>query len=250
MVPLLLPPLFTLTNSYHSVLLLLLLLTATDTDLLIVTSLTMDLKKILIILGGIFAAIIIAAISGVFLWGVYLQRWDTPITRAVASVISVPVARVGEISIPLDRYYRDVDSLKSYYNSEEAKAAGLSGNQFGDLERKQALERLIEEAAILEMALEKKITLTNEEIEKAIDAQFVSPSSTRQELEENIQRTYGWTMFDFREHIVRPILLERKLAELENPTDPQTGMTAVITKLSERIQRPDVVRYIKFEEGQ
>lgn len=191
-------------------------------------------------------AIVIAGVSAVFLWGAYHQRWDNSFTRGVSSIVPVPVAKVGSIEIPLSRYYKDVDSLKQYYSSDDAKSAGLDASAFGDEQRSQALERLIEEAAITEMAAQEKVSLTSDEIEKAIDSQFVSPSSTRQDLEKNLQKTYGWDMTDFREHIVTPILLERKLAEKKNPDDPQTGMTDVISALSARIQKPDVVRYIKF----
>lgn len=208
----------------------------------------MNVKKILMIAGGLIAAILIAIGSSFYLWGVYIQRWDTPFVRGVANVFPVPAARVGNQSVLLSRYYKDVDSLKTYYGSEEGKAAGTDVTKFGDLERKQALERLIEEAAILEMAAQKKVSLSDEDIESAIDKQFVSPSSTRKELEENLKKMYGWEMVDFREHIVRPILLERKIAELENPQDPQTGMTDIIAKLSERVQQPDVIRFVKFDD--
>lgn len=208
----------------------------------------MNVKKLIMILGGLIVAIVIAVGFSVLLWGVYIQRWDTPFTRAVVSIIPVPVARVGNTSIPLSRYYKDVDSLKMYFASEDAKSAGVDASQFGDVERKQAMERLIEEAAIQEMAAIKKVSVSDKDIESAIDTQFVSPSSTRQDLENNIKKNYGWSMQDFREHIVRPILLERKLAELANPEDPQTGMTDVIADLSARITEPDVVRYVKFDD--
>lgn len=207
----------------------------------------MPIKNVLYVLGGIIVAIAISIASAIFLWGVYFNHWDTPFTRAVSSIIPVPVARVGNAYITLDRYYRDVDGLRKYYESDEAKSAGLTVSDFGVLQQMQVLERLIEEEAIFELASKNKVTLTNDELDKAIDDQFVSPSSTRQDLETNLMKTYGWDMDQFKEHIVRPILLERKMASIDNPEDPRTGMANVMTQLSERIKQPDVVRYIKFE---
>jgi hypothetical protein len=206
----------------------------------------MNLKKLIYILGGLFIVVIIAAVSTVFLWGIYLKHWDTPFVRSVARVVPIPVARVGSTSIPMNRYFRDLDSLQTYLNSDEYKASGQQPRGLSDTDRKQAIERAIEEAVINQYAAEKKVTLSNEEIESAIDQQFVGASSTRQDLETQLKKTYGWSMEDFRAHIATPILLERKLAELENPSDPQSGMTSVIATLSQRIQQPDVVRYLKF----
>jgi hypothetical protein len=206
----------------------------------------MTVKKYIMILGGLFIVIVIAAFTTVFLWGVYQKHWDTPLVRAVSNIIPIPVARVGNELIPMSQYFRDVDNLKTYLASDEAKASGQGVRSLTDDDRKQAIEREIEEIAIDEYAAQKKITLTDKEVESAIDTQFVGASSTRQDLEKQLKLTYGWSMDDFREHIARPILLERKLATLVNATDTQMGMTDVISTLTTRIQKPDVVRYLKF----
>jgi hypothetical protein len=205
----------------------------------------MNLKKLLMIVGGLIVAILIAVIYAVLLWGVYVSHWDTPFTRVMAKTVYIPVARVGKTSISLSRFYEDVDSLKTYLASESAKASGGNREITND-DRSQALERLIEEAAIEEMAMQKEVTLEDAEIDKAIDEQFVSVSSTRQDLEKEINDSYGWSLQDFKDHIVRPILLERKLAVLANSSDSQQGLSDVINVLAERVQKEDVVRYLKF----
>jgi hypothetical protein len=205
----------------------------------------MNVKKLVMILGGIALAIALAVSYSVLLWGVYMSHWDTPFTRAMANVVYIPVARIGDTAIPLSRYYKDIDSLKTYLSSESAKASG-GNRELTDADRNQAVERLIEEAAIEEMAAAKKVTLQDEEIESSIDAQFVGASSTRQDLEKEIMSSYGWSMQDFRDHIVRPILLERKLAAMINTSDTQQGLTDVIDQLSKRVQEKDVIRYLKF----
>ena len=206
----------------------------------------MNVKKLIMIIAGLFVVIIIAGATTVFLWGVYVKHWDTPFVRSVAKVVPIPVARIGTVSIPLSQYFKDVDSLKIYLASDEAKVSGRDARSLSDDDRKQAIEREIEEVAVNEYATEKKVTLSDSEIDTAIDTQFVGASSTRQELEKELQKTYGWSMQDFRQHIARPILLERKLATLANSSDPQTGMSDVVTYLTARIQKPDVIRYIKF----
>lgn len=197
-------------------------------------------KKILYALG---AVVCIGGFFVVFLWGVYQNQWESDFAHRIAKVFPIPVASVGGSVITLREYYADLDSIKAYFDSEEFKTAMQQAGQdvpmVSNSERSQVLDRLIEEEIISLLAKERDIQISDEEVEKAINEEFVDAESTREEFEEYLKKNYAWTIDDFKKHVVYPILIERKITL----DDPEFSLQEYILQQMDKI---DIHRMIRF----
>jgi parvulin-like peptidyl-prolyl isomerase len=190
------------------------------------------------------ALVFIAVISLIFMWGVYNRHWEGPIVGTVVSVVPMPAGRLAGQPALVRDYMRDVRSIEKFLSSEEAKQQGVA-RAITMEDRKQALERLLKELALEELAFIRKIEITDEQMNEAIALEFNPEGAQEQEFEAHLMETYGWTLDDFKSHVVRPALLTRHLAA-SYASDHGNDLGALETYLEERVSRLDVIRYIKF----
>ena len=190
-------------------------------------------------------ALLLAALAAsiVFLWGAYYAHWEGPFAARVAAASPIPAARVGARSIRLSRYLEDIHSVERFLSSEEARAGNLA-RPLSDEDRESTLERLIQEEALYELAGQRNITTSDDQKRAVLDELGVTSTSTEAFLA-FINQNYGWDMAAFESHVVQPLLLTRLLTQ-SYAQDHGGDLTALETYLMERIQRDDVVRYIKF----
>jgi len=186
---------------------------------------------------------IVACASAVFLWGVYYQHWDGPLVTRIANTLPIPAARMGDRTILYRTYVSDVRSIETYLSSPEAKGQNLTRPMVDD-DRKNVIERLMREAALEDLALARKVTVTDAQMKAAFD-EFSAGATSTQDLEALLRENFGWTIDDLKTHLIRPALLTRLLAP-SYAADHGNDPNALETYLDERVQRPDVVRYVKF----
>lgn len=193
----------------------------------------------------IVAAVLVATAASAagFLWGVYYKHWDTPFVTKVANALPLPAARMGARTILYRDYLRDVRSVERYLSSDEARNINVS-RPMTDEDRKNALDRLLREAALDELALARNVNVSDAQMQEAMQTLNLTSTTTR-EFEDLIAKNFGWTMDDFKMHVVRPSLLTNLMAPsyaVDHGNDPK----AFEKYLDERIQGKDAVRYVKF----
>jgi hypothetical protein len=196
---------------------------------------------------AVITLFVIGIVVAVFLWGLYYRQWDNTFVTRVTGVIPVPAARIASHTITYREYLDGVHAVKKFLASPEAKAeadqGGMNRTMTGE-DRKNVLERLLGEAALNEIADARKVTVTTEQEQTVLDMFNTSGSST-QEIADMLQRIYGWTIDDFKLHIVRPLLLTRSL-EASFAADHGGDTNAFTAYIEDRLTKSDVVRYIKF----
>lgn len=192
-------------------------------------------------MGAVLCAVII---SFVFFWGVTSRHWEGPVVTAVAEVVPIPIARFAGQPILLRNYLRDVHSIEIFLASDDAKAEGIERG-ITDVDRKQVIERLLKERALEELAVIRNVTLTDEQVNQALAREFNPQGAKEQDFAAFIEETYGWSLEDFTSHIVRPALLTRYLAA-SFASDHGGDTDALDTYIEQRLQKPDVIRYMKF----
>jgi hypothetical protein len=205
----------------------------------------MRMNRVLIITTAVGVIAAIALICTTFLIGVYRWHWENPFVVSISRMLPVPAAKIAGRPILLRDYYRDVNAIKTFLVSDEAKSQGIS-RDITDADRKQALERLLTESALNEAASLRNIpAVTDAEVDQMIDTQLGATGTNHGDLVAKIQATYGWSYEDFRAHIGRPALLTRYLTAsfaVDHPNDP----SALQQYLDDRLKRSDVVRYVVF----
>lgn len=200
------------------------------------------LRWLLLLIGGSLVMIVLVT-SIVFLGGVYYRHWEGPFVHRVAHALPIPAAKVAGHTILLRDYLEAINSIKQYLSSEEA-ANQNQRRPIVDNDRKNALDRLIQEEILNELAASRNVTVTDQQVD-ALMAEINVTSTSTEAFTEFIKVNYGWSMEDFKDHVARPLVLTRLLGA-SFAADHGGDTAALEAYVSEQMQKPDVVRYLKF----
>jgi hypothetical protein len=197
------------------------------------------------VIAAILGAVVVIALVGasVFLWNAYYRHAEGAFTTRVANTFPIPAAKIGNRTILLREYLKDVKSIQIYLSSDEASSTGMA-RPFSNEDRMNALERLVRQEALEELAEARSVEVTGEQME-AVMKELNVTATTTEAFQFFIAKNYGWDMDDFASHVARPLVLTRLLTE-SYAADHGGDLTALTAYVEERIKRPDVVRYVKF----
>lgn len=194
-----------------------------------------------LVLAGLGALIVLELLAAWMVVAVYVRRDDGLLVRRTAGFL--PVAKIGSYTVSYNQFVFTRDAIKHFLNSPTVKSAGQA-QPMTPLIEKSAYERLVREAAVKELAAERKVQVTDGDVDKAYGEFMVQASSSVPDVSKYIRETFDWDEREYRANVVRPQLLEEKLvATYATDTDPTAQFE---TYLAERLQKPDVKRYLEF----
>jgi parvulin-like peptidyl-prolyl isomerase len=139
----------------------------------------------------------------------------------VTKVAPLPVARVGGKFIPYESYLFELRRYIHYYENQldvdfsDPKAKGQLDDQ-----RQKALDKVVTQAYIEKIASERKITVSDEEIDTQIKVlKEQSRLGNDNKVFEDVLKDYwGWTVADFRRSIANELLAQKVLSSLDTST--------------------------------
>jgi hypothetical protein len=199
-------------------------------------------QKVTYITAGLAAFVLVAWGASWLIMAVYANRDDRGVVRRMAGWF--PVGKVGSETVRYSQYLRARDAIKNFLNSRAVQEAGGSGQVITPEIESSAYERLLREAASRDLAAEKKITVTDEDVKATYDSFVEQASSTVPDVKQYIQDTFQWSVEEYQEVVVRPQTMDDKLAAtFASGTD---GYDQLNQYFSTRLQEPDVKRYLKF----
>lgn len=188
-----------------------------------------DLKRTLTIAGASVAGLAVVAlvILSVLIYG---YRSENRAVRAAAAVIPFPAEKVNSSFVSYDDYLFTYDSYKQFYKSQ----TGADGKPLVDFDskegqeklketRKQVLDQLAKDEIIADLAAEKKLSVSDKEVQEALQSTYKSNGGEKQ-VKEVLAKVYGWDVNDF-ERVLRKDLLAKKLEE-KVTADPKVDAQA------------------------
>lgn len=137
----------------------------------------------------------------------------TPVSAAVqvARWLHLPVAKVNGSFITVGAFERDRAALQTFakYQLQQGSAV-LDQAPSETVIREVALDRLIQNALLAQLAVKRSIQLSDADI----DADFSAKVGTLPlpDVEKLIQQQFGMTIPEYKKLVVRPYLLQQKLA--------------------------------------
>lgn len=148
------------------------------------------------------------------------EKWmRNKFIRKTAQIIPYPAAMVGKNFISTDKLLKNFDAVEKFYEGQDFSDLGMrvdfsttDGKKRLRIKEKEILGKLIEDAVIKTEAKKRKIVLTDDLINQAVDRKLKEYGAENQ-LKDNLQKLYGWDMEDFKENIVAPDLYKEKLAQ-------------------------------------
>lgn len=165
---------------------------------------SLGLAPLLVLVGGawLFALLLVA---GLF----YLVPNRSATVEGLARFFRLPAAKVNGSLIPTGDWLEDRQALRTFARFQQSLGTAPTGSPSDRIIDQIALDRLIRNARVEQLARRKRLTVTPAEVE-ADFARIVRgvPTTT---IAENLERQFGLSLAVYQRNVVKPFLLRQKL---------------------------------------
>ena len=157
---------------------------------------------------------------------IYGFGMDNFLTRKTAQFFPYPAAIVGNRIITMNQLGIRLSAAQKFYENQDFSNMGIridfstpEGKKRLELKRRSILSKMIEDVTVEEQANSRGIHITPQEISQEVQDKMNQYGSS-DDVKNNMQKLYGWTVADFENNIVRPDLYQEKLYEDFAAKDP------------------------------
>jgi hypothetical protein len=164
-------------------------------------------RIILWVLGAVVVVVLVFAV------GFLRFSWQRPSVLWAARALHLPVTVVGNHWLSYVDYQQDVPNITSYLQRNEPPDAASQRTLSTDVyTRKIILNKIIGEEILASIAREQNVTVTDADVQKTYDG-YVEQSGNAADVEQYIKTLYGWTVEQFKLKLIKPQVIQEKLAE-------------------------------------
>lgn len=171
--------------------------------------------------------LVILVIVGFFTYSTLaLYRYQTTsnFMYRVTQVIPFPIARMGNNFVAYENYLFELRHYIHYYENQQGIDFDTEvGQQQLDEFRRRALEKVINDAYIRQIADEQGISVSNEEINEqiALVQRQDRLGNSSQVLQDVLRDFWDWSLDDFRRSLEQQLLAQKVVAELDQKTQQE-----------------------------
>ncbi len=161
---------------------------------------------------GISLCVALVAVVSVFVYGIYKKQWAGPGASMIAHALPLPAATVNGNVIRYSEYLDDLVTVRRFFakQAEQAAADGAPFDAPSDAElRKGVLDRLVQAEILSEETARFNVSASADEVDAEYDKIAAAEGANP---EEKIQELYGWSVAQFKEKVMKPYVLQTKLA--------------------------------------
>ncbi|SRR6266702_1240248 len=179
-----------------------------------------SIHRIVTISVWLFGVLIISFFAYCFL---ALYRFHTTATfmYRVTQVIPFPVAKAGPHFISYESYLFELRHYMHYYETQQKiDFNSPSGKQQLDSFKKTAMQTVIDEAYIKELASKNKVSISNQEVNNEIILvrQENRLGSSNQVFADVLKEFWGWSVDDFKRELQQQLLAQKLVSTLDTAT--------------------------------
>lgn len=173
--------------------------------------------KIVVISSSIFATMVVV----LFAYGaVALYRFQTSSTFVyrITQVVPFPVARVHGDMVSYESYLFELRHYMHYYETQQKLSFQTKeGKQQLQNYKQRALQSVIDDAYIKELAAKNNVTVTNREVDQEIAiVKAQNRLGTSDQVFEDVLRDFwGWSLNDFKRSLRQQLLARRVVSKLD-----------------------------------
>lgn len=182
----------------------------------------------------ISASLVIAGFVGLMSYClVALYRLDGTSTflYRVTQVVPFPVAKAGPRLVAYENYLFELRHYMYFYEHQQKVDFSGNGKQQLDEYKKRALEKVVNDAYIKQIADEKKVSVSEQEVTDQITIlrRQNRLGGSDQAYIDALKQNFGWTTEDFRRVIKEQLLEQKVLSALD--TDTHARANAVLAEI-------------------
>lgn len=150
----------------------------------------------------------------------------------VTQVIPFPVAKAGSSFVAYENYLFEVRRYKHYYQSQQAVdfASKAGKSQLEDFQ-KRALEGVIDDAYIKQLAKKNNVSVSRADVNEQIALLRAQNrlGGSDQVFEDVLKEFWGWSVDDFRRELSKQLLAQKVVSKLD--TEAHTRAKGYISQL-------------------
>jgi hypothetical protein len=142
----------------------------------------------------------------------------------VTTVIPFPVARVNGHFVSYNNYLFEIEHYIHYYQTEQGvNFNSTSGKEQLKNYEQQALDKVLNDAYINELASKDHVSVSNSQINNQINIvrEQNRLGSNQAELQDVLKTYYGWSINDFRRELKTQLLAQDLVSKLDTNTHTQ-----------------------------
>lgn len=172
--------------------------------------------------GLLIAGVVVAALVALVAVGVYrayAQTASDGFTLTVAKVLNLPAVKVGDKKIAYTEYAEDkkaIEVMREYDKAQRASGAPTERTPGADLTDEQmsdqVLWRLVNNLLVETAAQQYDIKVEDQDVAN-LKAEMMKNFKDEGELDQELSKRYGWSLQDYEQKVIRPFILQSKLAE-------------------------------------
>lgn len=173
--------------------------------------------RIVVISSSIFAAMVI----GLFAYGaISLYKLETTSTFVyrITQVVPFPVARVRGNMVSYESYLFELRHYMHYYETQQKLSFQTKeGKQQLQNYKQRALQSVIDDAYVKQIAEKNNVSVTNREVEKEIAiVKAQNRLGTSDQVFEDVLRDFwGWSLNDFKRSLRQQLLARKVVSKLD-----------------------------------
>lgn len=186
-------------------------------------------------LAGFFGFALLVSL-GVGVYRVYAQTGTDGFTKTVATVLRLPAAKVNGKTILYKDYVGDLKAIAMIRSYDQQNgggpAAALTDAELSD----QVFVRIVNNMLVEQLAKDLDVKVEEADTKEVYD-ELLSQFGSMDKVEEEIKNRYGWNLDAYEKRVVKPLLLQNKVAEVIS--------TNVENRETIRVKAQDVLNQIK-----
>lgn len=184
-------------------------------------------KHRLVIISVSIFVLTVVAFFGYTTFALYKSKSNSLFLYRVTKVIPFPVARIGSDFVSYESYLFEINHYTHYYESQQELDFDTEAGQAQLAEfKKRALQKVIDDAYIRGIAQQKNITVSDKEIDSALEVVRGQNrlGSNDTELEAILKDYWNWSISDFRRSLKSQILSQKVLSSMDTSAHEKANL--------------------------
>lgn len=139
----------------------------------------------------------------------------------VTQVVPFPVAKAGSNYVSYENYLFDVRQyMYFYHNQQQVDFGSKVGQQQLDLYKKQALQQVITDAYVKQLAAQQHLSVSSKEVNDQVTVMRNQNrlGGSQQAFEDALRQNFGWSIYDFKRAVKQQLLQQKVIAKLDTAT--------------------------------
>jgi parvulin-like peptidyl-prolyl isomerase len=177
-------------------------------------------RRVVLITSGLLASAIVL-FFGFCTLELYKFRSDSTFMYGVTQVIPFPVAKAGSSWVSYDSYLFELRHTVHYYQVQQKEDFSTkAGKQHLATIEKNALDQVIQDAYVKQLASKYHISVSDQEVANQINLVRSENrlGSSDQVFKNVLSEFWGWTITDFQRELKQQLLTQKVVAKLDTTT--------------------------------